>query len=1129
MKKVVFIIFLNICALQIISAQFISKNDHPIFGFDTKISGADFNYHFPIPNISNSILVRGNKHLHTMVFLTKPVPLTFNDKTALFVFPFAIGSNAIPIHVNFYVNDVLMFRFDTKDNPKWKLLNSNGSELGFENIAYDGNRDMKGFLYLKLPTKFITNGKPVKIKLVAQDVDSQTWIILYKDEIKNEIKARLLPGIIESKGVEKQTVFIDVYHFAAPEKAVIKVDGKVVSKIELKLGFNQLSITVDRVLNQKEIFIEVEKSSVILSQKLTLFPTREWFVNFVQHSHTDIGYTKPQTEILAEHIRYIDYALDFCDLTENYSDPAKFRWTCEAAWAVEEYLLTRPKSQVDRLIERIQEGRIEVTAMMFNFDEIPDENILAASLSPLKTFKNYNIPSSVAMQNDVNGIGWCFVDYFPDLGVKYVNMGTHGHRALICFDLPTVFRWQSPSGKEMIAYRAEHYNKGNFVGIETDNFENFEVKLLDYLSSLEQNGYPHSLAQLQFSGYLIDNSPPSIQACENVRKWNEKYKFPKIKLALSSEFFEYFEKNHYDSLQIVKGAWPDWWTDGFGAAPREVMVTRFAQSDIMAHSSALALTKILGSTLPKGTNSRIDEVLKAILFYGEHTTGYSESVRDPECKQTLEQRALKESYAWEGYRKGKTIGETTQGLLQDYFLKSSEFASIVVTNTLAWTKSGVVKVYMDNEILPQNALFTIFDNQGNTIKAQIAETRAEGAYWLLWIDSIPAFSAKQLYIKILDIIKPNIIHNPIPSHDFYIAENQWYIVKMDLKHGTITQLYDKESNLKLIDSTSNYQLGEFIGERLAERSSLESKRMGSHERFPLDTISFIGIRYGDIYDVLQFRGKTKMGTQNDKTNFSVEIKIYKTSKLIELGFMINKNINTQPESFYIAMPFLLANGNIYCEVPGGVMQAGVDQIKGSANDWNTAQSFVSIKSDNSQIVVSSNETPLWHFGNINMGRYKAGAVPETTHLYSWPMNNYWVTNFNADIRGEINWSYFITSINNGSLADATKFGWNTKVPLLGRVLPKSLKPSLVKSPNFEKIINFHSDNILLVSMNPHETKNEIIIHVREISGTQVPLNITSEFLNLLKVVECNAIGEVIDQNPKFLSPKATMFLKLSWE
>ncbi|MCK7534853.1 MAG: hypothetical protein MZV63_29580 [Marinilabiliales bacterium] len=40
-----------------------------------------------------------------------------------------------------------------------------------------------------------------------------------------------------------------------------------------------------------------------------------------------------------------------------------------------------------------------------------------------------DISVNVAMQNDVNGIGWCMNDYFNQLGIKYLNMGTHGHRA----------------------------------------------------------------------------------------------------------------------------------------------------------------------------------------------------------------------------------------------------------------------------------------------------------------------------------------------------------------------------------------------------------------------------------------------------------------------------------------------------------------------------------------------------------------------------------------------------------------------------------------------------------------------------------------------------------------------------
>ena len=32
----------------------------------------------------------------------------------------------------------------------------------------------------------------------------------------------------------------------------------------------------------------------------TLVPPKKWEIYFVQHSHTDIGYTRPQSEILAE-------------------------------------------------------------------------------------------------------------------------------------------------------------------------------------------------------------------------------------------------------------------------------------------------------------------------------------------------------------------------------------------------------------------------------------------------------------------------------------------------------------------------------------------------------------------------------------------------------------------------------------------------------------------------------------------------------------------------------------------------------------------------------------------------------------------------------------------------------------
>ena len=40
--------------------------------------------------------------------------------------------------------------------------------------------------------------------------------------------------------------------------------------------------------------------------------------------------------------------------------------------------------QIARLKQRVKEGRIELATMFLNFDELPDEQTLAASLYPIK-------------------------------------------------------------------------------------------------------------------------------------------------------------------------------------------------------------------------------------------------------------------------------------------------------------------------------------------------------------------------------------------------------------------------------------------------------------------------------------------------------------------------------------------------------------------------------------------------------------------------------------------------------------------------------------------------------------------------------------------------------------------------
>lgn len=496
------------------------------------------------------------------------------------------------------------------------------------------------------------------------------------------LQAKLHPAVYKSSSGPVRRVAVTVGYDGQVTEAELAL-GRQVRHVRLEEGENHFVFDIPDAGADHTLPLSLRTGQVSLASDEVKVPVaRHWQMNLVQHTHTDIGYTRSQMEILAEHLRYIDYALDYCDATDHYPDAARFRWTCEVAWPVKEYLKNRPASQVERLKRRVKEGRIELGAMYLNFDELPDEQTLAASLVPLKLFRDEGLRTELAVQDDVNGIAWCFSEYFADAGVKYLNMGTHGHRALICFDKPTVFWWESPSGKKILAYRAEHYHLGNYWGVHNpDDFTKFEQCVWDYLGQLEAKGYPYDICAIQHSGYLTDNAPPSTRSCEMVKRWNEKYEWPKLRTAVATDFIKTVERDYAGRIPVIRGAWPDWWTDGFASGAREAAVSRATHSHAIAGQGGLALAKLAGAELPQGVMGKVSDMNEALLFYDEHTFGYCESVRDPYGRETWEQRSLKQSYAWEAYRHAGLLGETVMGLLQS-FVPKTDVPSVAVFNTL---------------------------------------------------------------------------------------------------------------------------------------------------------------------------------------------------------------------------------------------------------------------------------------------------------------------------------------------------------------------------------------------------------------------------------------------------------------
>jgi len=1119
MKKYILLISVLMAAATTVasSQSFFTREDHILNGFSGKVSGLDFEYHSCIPGLRASILVRATGGKDMMEWETSPVPEKIAEKYAAFVWVAAIGSSPGIARMDLETSQGDHLSFYTDGRKSWDIKGDNGSSLSFRAIMTDQHGDQHGYMILRVPAGNVPEGRPLRLRVTGSAANLSSWYMTFRKPVETGVTLNAFPAILKNSGKPVQLVEAGIFYFGDKADAQLFANGRPVENTTLSFGYNSVSLGLPAVKKPARVKLKVVAGDFTVTRSVTLEPVRKWKISFIQHAHTDIGYTRSQTEILAEHLRYIDYALDYCDATDSFPDNAKFRWTCEASWPVDEYLKCRPQEQIDRLIRRVAEGRIEVTGMYFNFDEIPDEQILAASLKAVGRIREHGIPVTMAMQNDVNGIGWCLNDYFDRLGVKYLNMGTHGHRALIAFDRPTMFRWESPSGKRMLTFRAEHYMTGNTVmEVQSGDIDKFRNNLFNYLISLGSKGYQYDEMAIQHSGYLTDNSPPSTFMSDLIARWNDIFEWPRLTTSTAESFFTAMENDHGDEFPVIRGAWPDWWTDGFGAGAREVATTRTAATTLMANMGGLSMASVAGISLPPGTGEKIDLANEALLFYTEHTTGYSESVREPYSQPTMEQRALKESYAWEAARRTASLGESALGLLQSMYSKEKE-PSLIVFNTLNWVRSGLTTVYIDHQIIPRGTRAAIYDGEGNRLATQPVSSRSDGTYWAIWFNDIPAFGYKKFIIRAEDEAAVSL-----PGRDD-ILENRWYRIETDSRYGVIRSLFDKELSLELADKGATHAVGEFILEKLGNRSQMESRMLNDFTRSPLDTVWFDSMTQGEIWNAVRFYGETE--TAIGPRGYSFEIRLFNTCKRMDLACSIIKKSITDPESFYIAFPFAADNGRLYTEVAGGVIEAGKDQIPGSSNDWYTVQNYASLRNEKMQIVMGSNEMPLMQFGAINTGRYKAGATPQTTHIYSWPMNNYWVTNFNADQRGGHSWTYYLTSSGDNSDSFAARFGWGARVPLLTRILPGSGTGDDLHEGSF---ITGWPSNVILVSARPDdENGKSIIIHLRETGHTETTLSLTNGLTGKpLNITEVDATGKEPDDGSATIFPLETKFFKI---
>lgn len=815
----------------------------------------------------------------------------------------------------------------------------------------------------------------------------------------------------------------------APAKARVELPGMPALEVPIEVGVagpKLLTMGISGIEKETEARVTMEVGAEVASASIRLRPLRPWTLYLVQHSHTDIGYTDLPSRISVDHLEFIDEAVRSCDLTDSYPEAARFRWTCEGTWAVERYLATRPPAMVAAFLERVRQGRIEVTALSMNMTDLASEEVYVRAFLPIARLRERGISIRGAMQCDVNGYPWCLPELLQDVGVTGFAGGINQTRSTLPYEFPRAIEWRSPSSGSVLAWRGEHYMFANTLGFR-ESLEKVLARLPGYLVSLEKRGFPYRSVLLQMAGYFTDNAAPCHRASDLVREWNERFAFPRVRLATLSEALDAIRCE--GDAPVTAKAWPDWWADGVGSAALEASVAREAQETLQFAETFLALSRTAHEGDPD-LRGLVAEAYLHALIYGEHTFGASDSVTRPDSINTKTQWGEKAAQA----HRARWIATELESAAFSRWAAGSVprgEAGLVVFNALSWARSGPVRLRLPRGFAEERTPFRIVDpEREEEVPYQFVRSAVNFREVELVARDVPPLGQRSYRLEVG--AEPAL---PAAAFQFEASalSNERLVVELDPKRAAIRAIRSRGSGENLVGA-EEYGFNQYIHERIAHEK-------GRSHLWPMapsyDAAAFERAAAGDATVAVGVRGpvraslvmSSKVTVPAGEVKLETEVSLYRGIATVFIENRVIKPGSVDPEASYFAFPFA-APSPPRAELVGGVLTPGLDQIPGSASDWHAIQRWVRFEGNGRSAVWATVDAPLVQFGGLNTGRWGKGLTLEKPLVYSWIMNNYWFTNFVASQTGSFTFRYAVAGGEAAvSDAEASRFGKEACSPL----------------------------------------------------------------------------------------------------
>jgi hypothetical protein len=853
------------------------------------------------------------------------------------------------------------------------------------------------------------------------------------------------PMLIEQEGDLMQSVRLTVRHFGEPAEATVHVGRRPSVAVDLEPGATSLDVPVAAVEEPTPVTVEVKRGpKTIASRQVTLQPVRKWVVYVLPHSHTDIGYTKLQTEVEQDHWRFYEEAIEAARRTADYPPGAQFKWNVEVLWAVDSYLDQAPPEKQQQFVEAVQKGWIGLDALYGN--ELtalcrPEELVRLVDFAG-QVSRRCGVEIDSAMITDVPGYTWGLTTVLAQAGVKYFSIGPNsGHR--IGRTLETwgdkAFYWATPCGSRRVLCwipRTGYYRA--FVN---------EDQLLGLIRRMEQTDYPYDLIQVRYC--LGDNAGPGVDLSELAKGWNAKYAYPKVVIATTSEMMRDFERRYGDEVPEVRGDFTPYWEDGAGSSSRETGLNRSAAERLSQAETLWAM--LHPSAYPADA---FYAAWRQVILYDEHTWGAHNSISQPDGDFARGQWTIKQAFALEADRQSRDLLAKAVAPVEQ---AGEKVEALLVFNTSGWPRSEVV-------VLPEemNLAGEQVQSAGQiTVPSQRLST---GELAFLASD-VPPLGAKRFTLSPGEPARTGDA-----SAESTTLINGQLRVSVDEETGAVASLTRADLPVDLVDREAGLGLSAY--RYVAGRDPADPQPNGP-----------VTIRVKEAGPLVASLAVESAAPGCRK--LVREVRLASGQDHVELLNVVDKEKVRTPEGVHFGFSFHVPEGVMRMETPWAVVRPEEDQLAGACKNYFTVNRFVDVSNEAFGVTWATLDAPLVEVGGITMDVAPnwrnldcwIDRLEPTQTLYSYVMNNYWETNYKADQEGPTPFRYAVRPhAGPFDAMAAARFGIERSRPLV----------AVAVAPNAPEVVptrlRVKPDDVLLAAFKPSRDGKAWIIRLFGASG-----------------------------------------------